>query len=127
MDNSHIMLNSHNHYSYNCMLPHRLHCLGCTYILLNSHTMFSYFVRIIRALLSKAYSVIYLKYSHIPSDFCAENSDTTGAMKIVRLLNDTYTRLDQLIDPKTNPNVYKVLYYYITMFLLLYYIGKTYT
>ena len=42
------------------------------------------------------------------SDFCAENSDTEGAMKIVRLLNDTYTRLDQLIDPKTNPNVYKV-------------------
>ena len=31
-------------------------------------------------------------------------------MKIVRLLNDTYTRLDQLIDPKTNPNVYKVMH-----------------
>ena len=40
--------------------------------------------------------------------FCAKNSDANGAMEIVKLLNDTYTRLDGLIDPEKSPNVYKV-------------------
>ena len=38
-DNSHIVLNSHNHYSHNCKLPHWLNwcwCMGNSHILLNS-------------------------------------------------------------------------------------------
>ncbi|GAB1601943.1 guanylate cyclase soluble subunit beta-1-like [Argonauta hians] len=42
------------------------------------------------------------------SSFCAENSDARGAMKIVQYLNDIYTRFDVLLDPKVNPDVYKV-------------------
>ena len=42
------------------------------------------------------------------NEFCARHSDQAGALHIVTFLNDTYTRLDCLIDPKSNPNVYKV-------------------
>jgi guanylate cyclase soluble subunit beta len=42
------------------------------------------------------------------SDYCATNTDSRGAMKIVRLLNQLYTAFDVLTDPKKNPNVYKV-------------------
>lgn len=42
------------------------------------------------------------------SDFCANNSDARGAMKIVQFLNDIYTKFDVLLDPKVNPDVYKV-------------------
>ncbi|XP_036366551.1 guanylate cyclase soluble subunit beta-1 isoform X2 [Octopus sinensis] len=42
------------------------------------------------------------------SKFCAENSDARGAMKIVKYLNDIYTRFDVLLDPRVNPDVYKV-------------------
>lgn len=42
------------------------------------------------------------------SQFCAANSDSQGAMKIVNLLNLVYTTFDVLTDPKKNPNVYKV-------------------
>ena len=45
-------------------------------------------------------------------DFCARNSDTAKAMKIVQLLNNCYTHFDKLIDPKKNPNVYKASYMY---------------
>ncbi|XP_078602354.1 guanylate cyclase soluble subunit beta-1-like [Branchiostoma floridae x Branchiostoma japonicum] len=40
--------------------------------------------------------------------FCKRNASATGAMKIVKLLNDIYTRFDDLTDPKKNPSVYKV-------------------
>ncbi|XP_054168023.1 guanylate cyclase soluble subunit beta-1-like [Oppia nitens] len=40
--------------------------------------------------------------------YCAKNSDSKGAMKIVNLLNSLYTTFDVLTDPKKNPNVYKV-------------------
>ncbi len=49
------------------------------------------------------------------SEFCALHSDTVSAMKIVNLLNVTYTELDRLIDPSINPNVFKVC---ITMYML---------
>ena len=42
------------------------------------------------------------------SDLCARHSDHRGAMEIVKLLNDCYTKFDELIDPKVHPNVYKV-------------------
>ncbi|CAG9858572.1 unnamed protein product [Phyllotreta striolata] len=42
------------------------------------------------------------------SDYCAKFSDSQGAMKIVRLLNELYTKFDDLTDPKINPNIYKV-------------------
>ncbi|KAK2170347.1 hypothetical protein LSH36_3g16010 [Paralvinella palmiformis] len=42
------------------------------------------------------------------ADFCTRNSDNVGAMKIVQLLNDCYTKFDALIGPKFNKNVYKV-------------------
>lgn len=41
-------------------------------------------------------------------DLCAKYSDPGGAMKIVSLLNDCYTKFDELLDPKIHPNVYKV-------------------
>uniref|UniRef100_H2ZCI7 Guanylate cyclase soluble subunit beta-1 n=1 Tax=Ciona savignyi TaxID=51511 RepID=H2ZCI7_CIOSA len=42
------------------------------------------------------------------SEFCAKNTSSDGAMKIVQLLNTVYTTFDRLSDPKTNPYVYKV-------------------
>lgn len=40
------------------------------------------------------------------SEFCQNHSDAHGAMKIVKYLNDVYTKFDDLL--KNNPNVYKV-------------------
>lgn len=42
------------------------------------------------------------------SDFCARNSDSSGAIRIVNLLNKIYTTFDVLTEPKRNPYVYKV-------------------
>lgn len=42
------------------------------------------------------------------SDFCAKNSDSSGAIRIVNLLNKVYTTFDVLTEPKRNPYVYKV-------------------
>ncbi|XP_072399572.1 guanylate cyclase soluble subunit beta-1 [Diabrotica undecimpunctata] len=42
------------------------------------------------------------------SEYCARNSDSKGAMKIVRLLNELYTKFDDLTDSTVNPNIYKV-------------------
>ena len=39
MDNPHTLLNSHNRYSHNCMLPHWLHWHLC---MDNSHILFNY-------------------------------------------------------------------------------------
>lgn len=42
------------------------------------------------------------------SQYCAENTDPDGAMKIVKMLNELYTLFDALTDSKRNPNIYKV-------------------
>ena len=42
------------------------------------------------------------------ADFCARNSDSSGAIRIVNLLNKIYTTFDVLTEPKRNPYVYKV-------------------
>lgn len=45
------------------------------------------------------------------SDLCARNSDASGVMKVVRMLNVLYTTFDVLTDPRKNPNIYKVKKY----------------
>lgn len=40
--------------------------------------------------------------------FCSKHASGEGAMKIVNLLNDVYTRFDILTDSRKNPFVYKV-------------------
>jgi guanylate cyclase soluble subunit beta len=59
---------------------------------------------------ARRYDCVTLLFSGIVgfSDYCAINTDSRGAMKIVRLLNQLYTAFDVLTDPKKNPNVYKV-------------------
>ncbi|ESP02185.1 hypothetical protein LOTGIDRAFT_111502, partial [Lottia gigantea] len=42
------------------------------------------------------------------NEFCAKNSEGLGAMRIVHMLNTVYSKFDVLIDPATNPNIYKV-------------------
>ncbi|CAH1777167.1 unnamed protein product [Owenia fusiformis] len=63
-----------------------------------------------RPVAAKKSEMVTIMFSGIVGfgEFCARNSDSKGAMKIVKLLNDVYTKFDVLIDPKTNPNVYKV-------------------
>lgn len=63
-----------------------------------------------RPVLPKRFDCVTLLFSGIVgfSDYCAVNSDSKGAMKIVRMLNQLYTAFDTLTDPKKNPNVYKV-------------------
>lgn len=65
-----------------------------------------------RTVPAKKYAHVTLMFSGIVGfgEFCTNNSDGKGAMKIVKLLNDVYTKFDVLLDPKTNPNVYKVKY-----------------
>jgi len=43
------------------------------------------------------------------TDLTARNTDPSGVMKIVRMLNSLYTAFDVLTDPKKNPNIYKVI------------------
>ncbi|GFR10002.1 guanylate cyclase soluble subunit beta-1 [Trichonephila clavata] len=59
---------------------------------------------------AKKYESVTILFSGIVgfSQYCAKNSDTLGARKIVKLLNNIYTTFDVLTDPKKNPNVYKV-------------------
>ncbi len=40
--------------------------------------------------------------------FCSKHASAEGAIKIVNLLNDIYTRFDILTDSRKNPYVYKV-------------------
>ncbi|KAK9497202.1 hypothetical protein O3M35_004565 [Rhynocoris fuscipes] len=56
------------------------------------------------------YDTVTLLFSGIVgfTEYCASNSDSQGAMKIVSLLNKLYTAFDVITDPKRNPNVYKV-------------------
>lgn len=59
---------------------------------------------------AKKYEWVTILFSGIVGfgQYCAKNSDSKGAMKIVKLLNSIYTTFDVLTDPKKNPNVYKV-------------------
>lgn len=59
---------------------------------------------------AKKYEGVTILFSGIVgfSQYCSKHSDSKGAMKIVKLLNDIYTTFDVLTDPKNNPNVYKV-------------------
>ncbi|GFS53639.1 guanylate cyclase soluble subunit beta-1 [Nephila pilipes] len=59
---------------------------------------------------AKKYESVTILFSGIVgfSLYCAKNSDSLGARKIVKLLNNIYTTFDVLTDPKKNPNVYKV-------------------
>ncbi|RWS05575.1 guanylate cyclase soluble subunit beta-1-like protein, partial [Dinothrombium tinctorium] len=59
---------------------------------------------------AKKYECVTILFSGIVGfgQFCAKNSDSKGAMKIVKLLNAIYTTFDVLTDTKKNPNVYKV-------------------
>ncbi|XKL66635.1 hypothetical protein PGB90_010055 [Kerria lacca] len=63
-----------------------------------------------RPVLPKRFDCVTLLFSGIVgfSDYCAVNSDSNGAMKIVKMLNQLYTAFDTLTDPKKNPNVFKV-------------------
>ncbi|XP_046394572.1 guanylate cyclase soluble subunit beta-1 [Ischnura elegans] len=61
---------------------------------------------------ARRYDCVTLLFSGIVGfgKLCAESdaSHGSGAMKIVRMLNELYTTFDVLTDPKKNPNVYKV-------------------
>ena len=59
---------------------------------------------------ARRYDCVTLLFSGIVgfSKYCATNTDSRGAMKIVRMLNQLYTAFDVITDPKKNPNVYKV-------------------
>lgn len=62
---------------------------------------------------ARRYDCVTLLFSGIVgfSTYCASNTDSGGAMKIVQMLNQLYTAFDVLTDPKKNPNIYKVHIY----------------
>lgn len=62
---------------------------------------------------AKKYDCVTLLFSGIVGfgAYCAAHTDSSGAMKIVNMLNQLYTAFDVLTDPKKNPNVYKVRVY----------------
>ncbi|KAJ8944004.1 hypothetical protein NQ318_021719 [Aromia moschata] len=59
---------------------------------------------------ARRYDSVTLLFSGIVgfSEYCASNADSKGAMKIVTMLNELYTKFDDLTDSKLNPNIYKV-------------------
>lgn len=59
---------------------------------------------------ARKYDCVTLLFSGIVGfgAYCAAHTDSSGAMKIVNMLNELYTAFDVLTDPKKNPNVYKV-------------------
>lgn len=59
---------------------------------------------------AKKYDCVTLLFSGIVGfgAYCAAHTDSSGAMKIVNMLNQLYIAFDVLTDPKKNPNVYKV-------------------
>ncbi|KAG5889162.1 hypothetical protein JTB14_038186 [Gonioctena quinquepunctata] len=63
-----------------------------------------------RPVLARRYEQATILFSGIVgfSDYCAANADSKGAMKIIRMLNELYTKFDDLTDSKVNPNIYKV-------------------
>jgi class 3 adenylate cyclase len=67
-------------------------------------------IRSNRPVPAKRFQPVTILFSGIVgfSDFCARNSDSSGAIRIVNLLNKIYTTFDVLTEPKRNPYVYKV-------------------
>ncbi|XP_014297499.1 guanylate cyclase soluble subunit beta-1 isoform X1 [Microplitis mediator] len=59
---------------------------------------------------ARRYDCVTLLFSGIVGfgAYCAAHTDSSGAMKIVNMLNQLYIHFDVLTDPKKNPNVYKV-------------------
>ncbi|XP_066891503.1 guanylate cyclase soluble subunit beta-1 isoform X2 [Kogia breviceps] len=59
---------------------------------------------------AKRYDDVTILFSGIVgfNAFCSKHASGEGAMKIVSLLNDLYTRFDTLTDSRKNPFVYKV-------------------
>ncbi|KAL7028069.1 hypothetical protein ACKWTF_005710 [Chironomus riparius] len=61
-----------------------------------------------RPVAPKRYGIVTVLFSGIVgfSQYCAANTSTEGAMKIVKMLNELYTTFDSLTD--SNSNIYKV-------------------
>lgn len=59
---------------------------------------------------AKRYDNVTILFSGIVgfNAFCSKHASAEGAIKIVNLLNDVYTRFDILTDSRNNPYVYKV-------------------
>lgn len=59
---------------------------------------------------AKRYDNLTILFSGIVgfNAFCSKHASAEGAIKIVNLLNDVYTRFDILTDSRNNPYVYKV-------------------
>lgn len=59
---------------------------------------------------AKRYDNVTILFSGIVgfNAFCSKHASAEGAIKIVNLLNDVYTRFDILTDSRKNPYVYKV-------------------
>lgn len=59
---------------------------------------------------AKRYDNVTILFSGIVgfNAFCSKHASAEGAIKIVNLLNDIYTRFDILTDSRKNPYVYKV-------------------
>uniref|UniRef100_W5MNR7 Guanylate cyclase soluble subunit beta-1 n=1 Tax=Lepisosteus oculatus TaxID=7918 RepID=W5MNR7_LEPOC len=59
---------------------------------------------------AKRYDNVTILFSGIVgfNTFCSKHASAEGAIKIVNLLNDLYTRFDILTDSRKNPYVYKV-------------------
>ncbi|XP_051784123.1 guanylate cyclase soluble subunit beta-1 isoform X2 [Erpetoichthys calabaricus] len=59
---------------------------------------------------AKRYDNVTILFSGIVgfNAFCSKHASAEGAIKIVNLLNDLYTRFDILTDSRKNPYVYKV-------------------
>ena len=59
---------------------------------------------------AKRFEAVSILFSGISGfgEMYAKNTDTSGAIRIVKLLNHLYTTFDVLTDPYKNPNVYKV-------------------
>ncbi|CAH0560349.1 unnamed protein product, partial [Brassicogethes aeneus] len=58
----------------------------------------------------KKFDFVTLLFSGIVgfSEYCAAHTDSKGAMKIVKMLNELYTKFDTLTDYTVNPDIYKV-------------------
>lgn len=66
-------------------------------------------IRLTRPVLFR-YDFVTLLFSGIVgfSQYCSENTDAEGAMKIINMLNELYTIFDALCDTKRIPNIFKV-------------------
>ena len=75
---------------------------------------------------AKRYDNVTILFSGIVgfNAFCSKHASAEGAIKIVNLLNDVYTRFDILTDSRKNPYVYKVGSKHFTMTVYHIYICK---